>query len=170
MQSWCCRGELLFPDTTIDLLRDQFSRKVFCPHHASVVLQRRWSRHSGDNVAFHRQGVAAWRGAARRGGNAAYDEKKEEKEQRWPHATSSSLDRCAPRSPPHSKSCSTQIIFFCSSAILSLTTRTRSSGPAHTSGSTLAYRQATPSSSFSLDRHCLTKSSSDSTRRGSLLW
>lgn len=67
------------------------------------------------------------------------------------------------------RSCSTQTIFFCSSSIRSLMTLMRSSVPAQASGSRLAQRQGMPSSSFSLARHNLTNSSSDSTRRGNFL-
>lgn len=69
----------------------------------------------------------------------------------------------------YSRSCSTQTVFFCSSKILSLMILTRSSTPLHESGSTLAYKHGSVSSSFSLERHIFKNSSSESTFRGSRL-
>lgn len=67
------------------------------------------------------------------------------------------------------RSCSTQIVFFCSSTIRSLMTLMRSSVPAQASGSTLTYRHGMPSSSFSFARLIRTNSSSDSRRWGNFL-
>lgn len=69
----------------------------------------------------------------------------------------------------HSRSCSTQTVFFCSSKILSLMILTRSSTPPQESGSTPAYKHGSISSSFSFERHIFKNSSSESTFRGSLL-